>query len=68
MQLYYFNDRTEPITVQVKLATRITIVPPNEARIFNVEIPDGYILFVKCWEYKVLLTAARIPDEPNPET
>lgn len=76
MKAYYLNDRKIPITVQVNGQLRPSPrnphgeplieyfkLQPQEGRLFDIDAPEGAILWVKAWETgTVLLTYVR-PEE-----
>jgi hypothetical protein len=68
MKIYYFNDEKQPVTIQVNGQLRPSstnkhgdpqieyfILDPLEARVFNVDAPEGSIPYVKRWENRFVL-------------
>ena len=71
MNIYYFNDETRQITVQVngqlntsdlsshgELDVQYFLLLPSQGRMFTVNAPLGTIPFVKKWNQVVLLSYA----------
>jgi hypothetical protein len=70
MKVYYLNDESQPVLIQVNGQLRPSDVnpygepsveyftlQPREARVFEIDAPENSIPYVKRWETrKVLLT------------
>lgn len=51
MTLFYFNDRKVEQTVYTNgLNTFLGILQPGQGKEFQINVPKGYIPFVKVWE------------------
>ena len=68
MKIYYFNDEKQPVTIQVNGQLRPSAtnkygdpqieyftLNPLEARVFDVDAPEGSIPYVKRWESRMVL-------------
>jgi hypothetical protein len=68
MKIYYFNDEKQPVTIQVNGQLRPSAtnkygdpqieyftLKPLEARVFDVDAPEGSIPYVKRWESRMVL-------------
>jgi hypothetical protein len=68
MKIYYFNDEKQPVTIQVNGQLRPPSInkygdpqieyftlKPLEARVFEVDAPEGAIPYVKRWENRFVL-------------
>lgn len=77
MKVYYFNDETAPVTVDVnhksmmneygiykfKMEEKI-VLQPRQGQVFEIDAPVGSIPFVKKWDHRVMITYID-PDKAN---
>lgn len=70
MQVYYLNDERKEVLVKVRdnrfdpvMCTGDVVVTlkPAEGRSFDLEVPEGSILFVKKWPDLVMISYAYPP-------
>lgn len=67
MKVYYFNDEQKPITVRIFDATydptfqtdnqrHYHKLEPAEGKMFDVELPEGTVPFIKKWVNMVMIS------------
>lgn len=69
LEVFYMNDTKTPMTVRVVnkstnsfngqkkfLMNEVTVLQPQQSKIFEVDAPVGTIPFIKSWEGIVLIT------------
>lgn len=65
MDIYYMNDETREVTVQLNgsQGTFYEKLKPQEGRLFSLEVPDGAIPFIKKWDYPVIALSFCMPED-----
>lgn len=60
MKVYYFNDRRVKMTVRYDSVTGQIeeSLEPHKGKEFSVFVPRGHCLFVKEWDYSVVLLSS----------
>lgn len=64
LKMLYFNDRKVPVRVSIETLHDGVMLEPAQGQEFEVEVPEGRMLFVKAWEHgQVILGTTPIPEK-----
>jgi len=60
MKIFYLNDETAPVTIKLigsapDYTNTFITLQPQEGQTFEIEAPEGSILFVKRWDNRTIL-------------
>jgi hypothetical protein len=70
MDIYYLNDETRAITVQLNGSegTFYETLQPQEGRLFSIRARPGSIPWIKKWDYAVVLLSYCMPEDLPPSS
>jgi hypothetical protein len=57
-KFFYLNDRKIPVTVfrhTLNASDKLATLQPAESRLFDIDVPEGSVLWIKTWEYGAVL-------------
>lgn len=64
LSIFYLNDRKIPVRVSIETLHDGDDLQPAQGKEFEVDIPEGRMLFVKAWEHgQVILGTVPIPEK-----
>ncbi len=57
MKFVYLNDKKKPMRIAIHTFGETVDVQPLEMKTIEIDIPDGYVLWLKEWDYNTILAS-----------
>ena len=65
MKITYFNDDKKPLYVTINQFGNGKTIYPLGQKTFDIDVPEGYNLFIKSWDYGTVFISAVKEEESD---